>query len=78
VSIARNLWASGSESSRPEDATPASQAGQLAPVVTIHLDQPYLDVSGRGIPYRPPSGMRSGEPVAHLSEYAFRCAMPYV
>ncbi len=42
-----------------------------APVISIHLDMPYLDVSGRGIPYRPPIGMRGGQSLAALSEAEF-------
>ena len=42
------------------------------PVVSIHMDQPYLDLTGRAVPYYAPQGMRSGEPLAHLSEEAFR------
>jgi len=42
-----------------------------APVVSFHMDQPYLDMSGRGVPYLPPSGMRSGQALAELSEEVF-------
>jgi hypothetical protein len=38
------------------------------PVVSFHLDQPYLDLTGLEKPYVPPSGMRSGAPLAALSE----------
>lgn len=38
------------------------------PVVSFHLDQPYLDVTGLEKPYVPPVGMRSGAPLAALSE----------
>ena len=38
------------------------------PVVSFHLDQPYLDLTGREMPYVPPAGMRSGAPLAALSE----------
>ena len=41
------------------------------PVVSFHMDQPYLDLSGRGVPYLPPSGTRSGQLLAELSEEAF-------
>jgi hypothetical protein len=47
-------------------------------VVSIHMDQPYIDVTGTAMPYRPPSGARSAEPVAHLAEEAFRGAHCYV
>ncbi len=41
-------------------------------VVSIHLDQPYLDATGTAIPYHPPAGMRSAAPMAHLTEAEFR------
>ena len=50
----------------------------LAPVVSFHLDQPYLDLTGRAIPYLPPAGLRSGQPLAQLSEFALRSAHPYI
>ena len=43
-----------------------------APVVAFFLDQPYLDLTGRDTPYVPPAGLKSGEPLASLSERAFR------
>lgn len=48
------------------------------PVVSIHMNQPYLDLTGRAVPYYAPQGMRSGEPLAHLSEEAFRCQLCFV
>ena len=39
-----------------------------APVVSFHLDQPYLDLTGLEKPYVPPAGMRSGAPLAALSD----------
>ena len=50
----------------------------LAPVVSFHLDQPYLDLTGRAIPYLPPAGLRSGQALAQLSEFALRSAHPYI
>lgn len=47
-----------------------SFARKLAPVVSIHLDQPYVDLTGLETPYVPPAGMRSGEPLAALSDEA--------
>jgi hypothetical protein len=41
-------------------------------VVSIHLDQPYLDPTGTAVPYHPPAGMRSAAPMAHLTEAEFR------
>lgn len=48
------------------------------PVVSIHMDQPYLDLTGRAVPYYAPQGMRSGEPLAHLSEEVFRRQLCFV
>ena len=47
-------------------------------VVSIHLDQPYLDATGTAIPYRPPAGLRSAAPVAHLTETEFRSRHVYL
>ena len=47
---------------------PVAQAAPVAPVVSFHLDQPYLDLTGLEKPYVPPAGMRSGAPLAALSE----------
>jgi hypothetical protein len=46
--------------------------------VSFFLDQPYLDMTGLGEPYRPPRGLRSGQPLAALSEEAFRGMTPYL
>jgi hypothetical protein len=48
-----------------------------AEVVSFHMDQPYLDTTGRAAPYRPPAGARSAAPAAHLTEEAFRRAQSY-
>ncbi|MEJ1962376.1 MAG: hypothetical protein WDO56_12875 [Gammaproteobacteria bacterium] len=45
-------------------------AEKLVPVVSFHLDQPYVDLTGLETPYVPPAGMRSGEPLAALSDEA--------
>jgi hypothetical protein len=37
------------------------------PVVSFHMDQPYLDLTGTAVPYLPPAGTRSGQPLADLS-----------
>jgi hypothetical protein len=50
-------------------ASPAATPASLGPaVVSFHLDQPYLDLTGTQKPYVPPSGMRSGASLAALSE----------
>jgi len=56
----------------------AATAPSRAAVVSIHLDQPYLDRTGTAIPYHPPHGMRSAAGVEHLSEEAFRRLQCYV
>lgn len=38
------------------------------PVVSFHLDQPYLDLTGLEKPYVPPAGLRSGASLATLTE----------
>jgi hypothetical protein len=45
------------------------------PVVTILLDQPYLDPTGLSIPYRPPSGLRSGQALAELDDQSIRTTL---
>lgn len=47
---------------------PQSPGGCYPPVVSFHLDQPYLDFTGLEKPYVPPAGLRSGAPLAGLSE----------
>jgi hypothetical protein len=47
-------------------------------VVSIHLDQPYIDATGKELPYLPPNGVRAGMPVAHLSETEFRRRFVYL
>jgi hypothetical protein len=42
------------------------------PVISFHMDQPYLDMTGAALPYLPPDGARSAEPAACLDERAFR------
>ena len=63
-------------------ALPASFAACMpdagTPVVSIHMDQPYLDVTGRAVPYLPPAGVRGAAPVAHLSETEFRSRFVYL
>ncbi len=48
-----------------------------AEVVSFHMDQPYLDTTGKAAPYHPPDGARSAAPVAHLSDEAFRRVQSY-
>jgi hypothetical protein len=48
-----------------------SLAIRNAPVLSFHLDQPYVDPTGMSEPYIPPSGMRSAAPLAALSDMEF-------
>jgi len=51
-----------------------SSVTSRAPVVSFHLDQPFLDLSGQCAPYVPPNGLRSGQPIAELDQIdLFRC-----
>lgn len=51
----------------------AERAGEHGgPVVSFHMDQPYLDMTGTAVPYHPPAGVRSGDSAARLSEEVFR------
>lgn len=57
-------------------AEPTGQPPELIgpppePVVSFHLDQPYLDMTGTAVPYIPPAGTRSGQPLAELSVEEF-------
>lgn len=42
------------------------------PVVSFHMDRPYIDPTGTAMPYHPPVGARSGAPAARFSEETFR------
>jgi hypothetical protein len=50
----------------PSAPVPAPAAA--SPIVSFHLDQPYLDLTGLQKPYVPPVGTRSGASLAALSE----------
>jgi len=56
----------------------AAAARARGPVVSIHMDQPYIDPTGRAIPYIPPDGLRSAAPAAHLTEAEFRSCQIYL
>lgn len=58
-------------------AMPVGVRWRKLPVVSFFFDQPYLDMSGTGDPYRPPQGLRGGEAVAQLSEREFRHIAPH-
>ncbi|MGB9068372.1 MAG: hypothetical protein WCC21_07365 [Candidatus Acidiferrales bacterium] len=63
-------------------ATPAKMCAATpwgrAAVVSIHMDRPYLDRTGRALPYCPPLGLRSAAAVEHLSETEFRSRFVYL
>jgi hypothetical protein len=54
--------------SEAEVASASASDALRSPVVSFHLDQPYLDLTGLEKPYIPPAGMRSGAPLAALRE----------
>jgi hypothetical protein len=58
-------------------AAAANSLESRVEVVSFHMDQPYLDTTGKAAPYHPPAGARSAEPLAHLSEEAFRRVQSY-
>ena len=52
----------------------ADVAAKRTPVVSFHLDQPYLDLTGQDVPYVPPAGCRAGDALAALDDADFfRC-----
>jgi hypothetical protein len=54
--------------SEADSDSPGGSEAAREPVVSFHLDQPYLDLTGLEKPYVPPAGMRSGAPLAALGE----------
>jgi hypothetical protein len=56
----------------------ASMFRERNAVVSIHMDQPYIDTTGTALPYLPPSGVRAGAVAAHLSETEFRRRFVYL
>jgi hypothetical protein len=56
----------------------AALPGARAAIVSIHMDQPYIDATGQALPYLPPAGMRAGAGVAHLNEAEFRRRFVYL
>lgn len=73
------VWVDGGRALlRAASAASLKLPRNLMPVVSIHMDQPYLDLTGRAVPYYAPQGMRSGEPFAHLSEEIFRRQLCFV
>ena len=45
-----------------------SSGGAPRPVVSFHMDQPYVDYSGTAEPYVPPAGARSAQFIASLDD----------
>jgi hypothetical protein len=50
----------------------AQSTASRRPIVSIHMDQPYLDWSGTAMPYYPPAGSRSAQILAKLDEESLR------
>jgi hypothetical protein len=71
------IAAGGAFAAMPAAMWPASLPA-LVPVVSIHMDQLYVDATGRAKPYEPPNGLRSAAPIAHLSELEFRRRFVYL
>jgi hypothetical protein len=46
----------------------AHQLSKLGGVLSFHLDQPYVDLTGEATAFRPPVGARGGESIAALSD----------
>ena len=55
----------------------AATALHRAPVVSFHVDRPYIDTTGTATPYLPPAGTRSGQPIAELSDEEYLRRHPY-
>lgn len=55
-----------------EPAVWAAASPARRPVVSIHMDQPYVDLTGLALPYLPPAGVRAGAPVSELTETEIR------
>ncbi|HTW25185.1 MAG TPA: twin-arginine translocation signal domain-containing protein [Candidatus Baltobacteraceae bacterium] len=53
-------------------AEAANVASVRKPIVSFHMDRPYVDWTGTAEPYYPPVGARSAEAASRLSEEAFR------
>jgi hypothetical protein len=75
--LAVGVAAIGAGSIAPPNAFAAMPRSRVA-VVSIHMDQPYMDATGRELPYLPPHGVRGGMPVAHLGETEFRRHFVYL
>ena len=52
------------------DASNRLPRGTPRPVVSFHMDQPYVDYTGTAEPYVPPAGARSAQFIASLSDEA--------
>jgi hypothetical protein len=82
--VKKIAWASAASVALPRAFRAAltiserSSAQMRSPVISFYMDRPYLDFTGMAIPYFWPRGTRSGAPLAHLSEEAFRRAQLYV
>lgn len=48
--------------------SPRASFTRAEPVVSFLVDQPYLDLTGRDVPYIPPRGLRSGTDLSALGD----------
>jgi hypothetical protein len=77
VAVAPALqFVGGATIAMPAASGTAASTANVEPVVSFHMDMPYLDFSGQGVPYIPPAGMRSGQALAEMSDADF-CACTY-
>jgi hypothetical protein len=67
-SLATMMAAPGSMRAAMPARGVTKSAEHAAPVVSFHLDRPYLDPSGKAVPYLPPLGARGAEALARLGE----------
>jgi hypothetical protein len=58
-------------------AAPAGAAALRASVVSFYMDRPYLDRTGTAEPYIAPTGARSGQPLAEVTDEVFFSRFPY-
>lgn len=68
AAAAGSLIASSALASSPLGVLARVPAVAAGPVLSFHLDQPYLDLTGGAKEYRPPIGARGGAAVAELSD----------
>jgi hypothetical protein len=55
----------------------ASLVVAAAPVVSLHMDRPYLDLTGQAWAFAPAAGTRSAAVLADLTEEQHRWLQPF-